>query len=409
MKIDKYGIIMYKNTDNLGDDIQTYAAYSILPKVDYVIDREKLSEFVPDRNEKVKVIMNGWFNHDKVNFLPTPYIYPLPISMHFSKNDLVLDPGHNFLEGYAKERLKKYEPIGCRDLNTAKDLSKLGYKTYFSSCMTTTIDKNKIPDYKEKDYICAVDLPPKMINHLSKITNKKIIETTHWLIFDKDDLSYKEKKKIINEYTKKSFEERKKYVKKHADLSFEKRMRLVEKQLSMYKNASLVITDRIHVALPCLAMNVPVLLIYYDYNGDRVKTFKQFLNNCSEEQFYKMNEKQLLKITNKNDYVFFKNEILLRVNNFIESEVEYSEKDIPAIEDYREMIKVINYNKNLYLEKINSDKEKIKRLEKNNNELKNKIKRIEEENKPEIEEYRKIKNSRTWKVIGKYYRRLLNK
>lgn len=36
----KYGLIVFKNTDNIGDDIQSYAQSQFLPHIDYVIDRE---------------------------------------------------------------------------------------------------------------------------------------------------------------------------------------------------------------------------------------------------------------------------------------------------------------------------------------------------------------------------------
>lgn len=36
--------------------------------------------------------------------------------------------------------LKKYEPIGCRDISTQKFLEKNGINAYFSSCLTTTLD-----------------------------------------------------------------------------------------------------------------------------------------------------------------------------------------------------------------------------------------------------------------------------
>ena len=35
----KYGLIYYRDTDNLGDDILSYAGRRFLPKVDYYIDR----------------------------------------------------------------------------------------------------------------------------------------------------------------------------------------------------------------------------------------------------------------------------------------------------------------------------------------------------------------------------------
>ena len=36
----KYGLLYYKDTVNIGDDIQTYAARRFLPHIDYYIDRE---------------------------------------------------------------------------------------------------------------------------------------------------------------------------------------------------------------------------------------------------------------------------------------------------------------------------------------------------------------------------------
>ena len=42
-----YGIMYYKSTDNIGDDIQTYTAVRFLPHIDYHIDREDLNCFVP--------------------------------------------------------------------------------------------------------------------------------------------------------------------------------------------------------------------------------------------------------------------------------------------------------------------------------------------------------------------------
>ena len=57
----KYGLIYYKNTHNLGDDILSYVGKKFLPKVDYYIDREHLDVFIPDEKEYVATIANGWF------------------------------------------------------------------------------------------------------------------------------------------------------------------------------------------------------------------------------------------------------------------------------------------------------------------------------------------------------------
>lgn len=81
----KYGLLYYKDTDNIGDDIQSYAQSRFLPRIDYMIDREKIEQFIPNKKEYVCTIMNAWYIHDKYNFNFSPYIYPLFISMFFKK------------------------------------------------------------------------------------------------------------------------------------------------------------------------------------------------------------------------------------------------------------------------------------------------------------------------------------
>lgn len=48
----KYGLLYYKDTDNIGDDVQSYAQERFLPHVDYLVDRENLEMFVPDKKGK---------------------------------------------------------------------------------------------------------------------------------------------------------------------------------------------------------------------------------------------------------------------------------------------------------------------------------------------------------------------
>lgn len=387
MKKNKYGIIYYNETCNLGDDIQTYAVYRHLPKVDYYIDRESLSYFVPNKEEKVKVIMNGWFNHDKTQIVPSPYIDPLYISIHYSANDLLLKPGYTFLDGYAKEVMNKYK-IGCRDKHTLEQLKKLNYKDlYFSSCLTTTLDP--IGKKKEEDYIVVVDMNPKIVEHLKSITDMKIVETTHWLFLN-NNMSYEEKLKRIDEFDKGDPKKRREIMKNHIKLSFSERMKMVEKQLKLYQNAKLVITDRIHVGLPCLGLKTNALLIYYDYNSDRIETFKELLTNCTEEEFFKLTKEDLLKIKNKNNHLKYREKLLKDINKFIEE--ESTKEALPKVEQYKQYIKREEYIKNLY-------NEKIEELKKENTKLKEENKKYKEE----LDFFTKIKYSKSWKIIGKMY------
>ena len=56
------------------------------------------------------------------------------------------------------------------------------------------------------------------------------------------------------------------------------RFQLAKKLLDKYARAKLVITKRLHGALPCLAFNTPVILINKRYDNDRFKGLYEFFN-----------------------------------------------------------------------------------------------------------------------------------
>jgi len=60
----KYGLLTYR-TENIGDEIQSIAARQFLPRVDIYVERDSLNNVVSD--EKIKLIMNGWFTHKPEN------------------------------------------------------------------------------------------------------------------------------------------------------------------------------------------------------------------------------------------------------------------------------------------------------------------------------------------------------
>ena len=91
----KYGVIWYEKTDNIGDDIQTYAASRFLPHIDCLLEREHLDSFFLPDEEKVVAIFNGWFLHKKYRWPPNPNIFPLCIGIHFTPNDRISFFGWN--------------------------------------------------------------------------------------------------------------------------------------------------------------------------------------------------------------------------------------------------------------------------------------------------------------------------
>ena len=238
----KYGLMYYKSTDNIGDDIQTYAAMKFLPHIDYYIDRENLSCFVPDKKEYVSMIMNGWFIHNKLAWPPSPYINPLLISMHFKVLEET-DVGDAYLKDFGGDFLKQYGPVGARDFETIKRLENNNIDAYFSGCMTLTLEK--FCKIKKKKKICLVDVSNDVISKVKENTNYEIEVLSHTL--NPRDAE----KKSINE-----------------------RMNDVEKILKKYQESKLVITTRLHVALPSLALGTPVIVLHKKvFDEDRLGTF----------------------------------------------------------------------------------------------------------------------------------------
>lgn len=250
----KYGLIMFQNSFNLGDDIQSYAAEQYLPHTDYIIERENLDAFCTDDGERVAAIMSGWYLYNHLNWPPSPFIRPLNISMHFDTfysrvaGEKIT---RNFvLEDYGAAWLIENGPIGCRDLNTKKLLERFGIPAYFSGCLTLTI--KPFPDVEKHHKICLVDVPNDVKEIVTSHTGQEFVEATHSM--------------------------------KMSSLGWQQRRKIVEERLRLYQGASQVITTRLHAALPCLALGTSVLLIQEQWSLNRIGTWLKYLNYTSKEQ-----------------------------------------------------------------------------------------------------------------------------
>lgn len=252
----KYGVVVYKNTDNIGDDIQSYAAKCFLPSVDYVIDREGLDTFQSEQSETVKAIMNGWYMYSKFNWPPVSCIDPLWVAMHISKNDY-FGIGDRFLDEIGGAYLRHYGPIGARDETTMQMLESKNIPCYQSGCLTLTLPQ--IGEIKKTEEVLLVDVDPqneKIIK--TQYPNETFVSITH----DVDMESY------------------------HS-LSINQRFSRVEMLLQRYQNAKCVITSRLHCALPCLALKTPVFLIYKQEYASRIQSFLPLLHYCNFENVNK--------------------------------------------------------------------------------------------------------------------------
>jgi len=252
----KFGLLSYTSTANLGDEIQSLAARRFLPRVDRLIDRERLHQLRSEDDTPYTMIMNGWFCHHAENWPPSPALRPLILSFHISPDPakaggVGLKPVDILLSQSLKKYLQGFGPIGARDRPTLKRLQDAGVPAYFSGCLTLTLPRPDVP--REDDLIVVNDAPRELIEDLRKKTKKRILTTTHW-----------------NEATTDSAE----------------RFSLAEGLLQTYARASCVITTRLHSALPCTAMGTPVLLIDTATDQHRFDGLHDFVRHCTLAQYF---------------------------------------------------------------------------------------------------------------------------
>jgi hypothetical protein len=217
------GLVSFSRSINIGDDIQSLSISKLMPSVDLFIDRENISKKV----RPCKAVINGWYKHALLDWPPHKNIKPLFISFHLNNLGLLNHIGY----------LKKHEPIGCRDFYTLNILKKYSVDCYFSGCSTLTLDiENK------------------------KIENKVIFVDTPMI-----DLK-------INDFETESLDTITK-----RPLPYNKRLDLATDRLNILSTARCVVTTRLHTALPCVAMNIPVYVVLF-YDPKRFDGFLDLFN-----------------------------------------------------------------------------------------------------------------------------------
>ena len=272
---------------NIGDYIHSIAQRQYFDKIDCYIEIEKLSDYKVEGDEKINVIMNGWFMWYPEKFPPSACINPLFISFHLSP-----DMEDKFFTPKTIAYLKQYEPIGTRDTLTKDLLVKYGINSYFSGCLTLTLGKTYQNDGNGSQIYIIDPLIPYALdkNVLSK--GMTLMKSLLYLLFNCKKVSKLSRKychqrqtfisKISRKLDKlietaffykvysKCFSEdillEAEYLSQIVDnrLSNEEKFVLAEQRLEMYSKARFIITRRIHAALPCLAMNTPVILTVTD-------------------------------------------------------------------------------------------------------------------------------------------------
>jgi len=252
----KYSIMTYAEGDrwfNIGDYVQSLAAKQFLPQVDSYVNRECLGQY---KGEKSKIILNGWFTHHPETWIPSESIDPLFVSFHINSS-----AAERMLSPQGIKYLKKHEPIGCRDNYTVRLLEGKGIKAYFTGCLTLTLDSyaNRKNGNDGKVYI---------VDPLYGFPNKdRIFTNTKSLvkgILTGNIFHMNSASKYMEKIFKKDILEQAEIIRQELSSNIyteDQKFEMADELLKKYSTAKLVITSRIHCALPCLAMGTPVIYL----------------------------------------------------------------------------------------------------------------------------------------------------
>lgn len=254
----KYALFEHRQSNlgivNIGDHIQSCAAEQFLPKVDFYVIRDELNKDY----DKAKIIMNGWFTDAPENWPPNPNLIPLFVSFHLQPNsaEIILAKKENV------DYLKKHSPIGCRDYKTLEILKNKGIESYFSFCMTTTLDEKYKSEEKNNNIYMVDPLYNYDSGMLKKVNLFQLVRKFPYKKLYKLRDYFRPKAKLIDYVPKNIIDESIKinhYI--SSKQTNEELYITAKKMLNKYARAKLVVTSRIHCALPCLALGTPVLFL----------------------------------------------------------------------------------------------------------------------------------------------------
>lgn len=252
-----YALLKY-STDNLGDEIQSIAVRQFLPRVDRYLDREFLHEV---RLQKpTKIILNGWYMHNPDHWPPQdPNLIPLFISFHISDEDG--SDKQKFIRPKSLEYFKKFEPIGCRSYSTRDFLRENGIDAYYSGDVTLCLQNSSA---KRSNRVYASDV------------SRECIEA----FFGEDACD------VIR-----IFHDKRRHLPKRLHLKNIRPIDFMMAQhlLNTYASAKFVLTSRLHCALPCIAMGIPVLLIVRDEEDPRLDPVIHSVPHCTASEILEGN------------------------------------------------------------------------------------------------------------------------
>lgn len=208
---------------NYGDHYQSiivqdiYRSMGISKDELYLLDFNALYTY---DGEEIILPINFMYEREVHKF--SSKITPIFFGFTFSQQTITPEDQAYFL---------KYAPIGCRDEGIYQVLQNHGIPAYIQGCITMTSEKrSKVP---ENGKVYIVDVPAFALEVIPQHLKEHAVIRSN-VVFDYIDRI--RSTKTLEDLTR-------------------------EMYLDVRENASLVITSRLHLASPCIAMGIPVVVI----------------------------------------------------------------------------------------------------------------------------------------------------
>ena len=294
------GVLGFSKSKNIGDYIQTKAVIDILNKQNIkILEREKLNNY---NGPPLKTIINGWFMENPKNWPPNNNINPLFISFHINPSIVKTFINHQSLEYF-----KKHEPIGCRDYYTRDLLVKNGINAYFSSCVTLGIEREKYLKRQTPGGVLVIGAFDRLKPYLDYKSPLKFLLSL--IKYPLRILNYKIKLQKFNRHLYKQKFEIKSYsqITKNSINSHSEGIALAEEMLNKIAESDIIITSRIHAALPALAMGLKVIFIDegLDHTNHKMRLsgLKNYFKTVDFKDFFMINLEDVKNMENHNNYI----------------------------------------------------------------------------------------------------------
>ena len=251
----KYDLETWDKKGNLGDCIQNLAVENLYKEMGIEnllkINRDEILKY---NGEKAILPMQGWFGNIHGIFVAKWSKNVITVFVGFHLNDYQ-NCRERFFEDKIYEQMKNFEPIGCRDRSTRDFLKNLGVDAYFSGCLTLTFPKREKEPVNGKVFL--VDISEDVKTKIPREIRDCAEEISHNYHFKKYPVTFDEANEFEN---------------------------VAKKLLEKYKTeAKLVITPRIHCAMPCIAMGIPVIFINKDVENCRLDVLNGIIPKYSPE------------------------------------------------------------------------------------------------------------------------------